>query len=54
MGNKKVRSGAQRRNQIKMREYNDNEDWEDDEVITSTINLSLDGEQNEDQINSMV
>jgi len=31
-----------------MREYNDNKDWEDDEVITSTINLSLDGEQTED------
>jgi hypothetical protein len=30
-----------------MREYNDNEDWEDDEVITSTINLNLDGEQTE-------
>lgn len=37
-----------------MKEYNDNEEWEDDEVITSTINFSLDGEQTEDQINSMV
>ena len=43
MGSKKGRTGAQRRNQNKMKEQHENEDWEDDEVMTSTINLSLDG-----------
>jgi len=26
-----------------MKEYHENDDFEDDEVLTSTINLSLDG-----------
>jgi hypothetical protein len=43
MRSKKGRSGAQRRNQNKMKEYHEHDDFEDDEVLTSTINLSLDG-----------
>lgn len=31
-----------------MKEYHENDDFEDDEFLTSTINLSLDGQQTED------
>lgn len=31
-----------------MKEYHGHDDFEDDEVLTSTINLSLDGQQTED------
>ncbi len=50
MGKKKVRSGAQNRNKNQMKNMKENEDegWEDDEILTSTINLTLDGQESQD------